>query len=220
MFRYFDQDQACSMLWHVINAVACNKLFFYLRSGVNFINCLTPYAEFLCLALNFCTSKKLLKSWAQGAKVGHKGAKQLMKLTPVRVWKSQLLLALFLIKTMLLFYWTIPGLATWYLLIQQMFVIKHKKQLRQCWLNKQWLHCRKLQFLMVTYFRPLCFRRTLFTALKIYWICLHCFFFFFLQHFIWKNILGDLLGLNLLLFFVNYFCLQNKLFILMAIFWS
>ena len=97
---------------------------------------------------------------AKETKVGCKGAESFMKLTPARVWKSQLLLALFLIKTMLLFYWTVPCLATWYLLIQQMFVFKHKKQLRQCWLNKQWLHCRKLQFLIVTYFRP-----TLFTAL-------------------------------------------------------
>ena len=32
------------------------------------------------------------------------------------------------------------------------------------------------------------------------------------------NFLGDLLRLNLLIFFVNYFCLQNELFMLMAIF--
>ena len=35
-----------------------------------------------------------------------------------------------------------------------------------------------------------------------------------------KELFGDLLGLNLLIFFVNYFCLQNELFMLMAIFWS
>ena len=34
------------------------------RPGVNFMNCFEPYAYLLRLALNFCTSKKLLKSWA------------------------------------------------------------------------------------------------------------------------------------------------------------
>ena len=33
----------------------------------------------------------------------------------------------------------------------------------------------------------------------------------------WKIFFGDFLGLNILIFFVNFFCLQNKLFILMAL---
>ena len=53
-------------------------------SGVDFINCFAPYAKLSCLALNFCASKKLLKSWAQGLKVGRRGAKPIMKLTPDR----------------------------------------------------------------------------------------------------------------------------------------
>ena len=34
----------------------------------------------------------------------------------------------------------------------------------------------------------------------------------------WNTFSGGFLGLNKLIFFVNYFCLQNKLFILMAMF--
>ena len=50
--------------------------------GVNFINCFAPYAKISRLAPKFCASKKLLKSWAQGAKVGRRGAKRFMKSTP------------------------------------------------------------------------------------------------------------------------------------------
>ena len=32
-----------------------------------------------------------------------------------------------------------------------------------------------------------------------------------------KDLFGNFLGLYILIFFVNYFCLQNKLFMLMAI---
>ena len=35
----------------------------------------------------------------------------------------------------------------------------------------------------------------------------------------WKILFGYFLGLNLLIFFVNYFCLLNKLFMLMAMVW-
>ena len=48
--------------------------------GVNFINCFMPYAELWRLAPNFCASKKLLKSWALGVKVGRRGAKLFMTL--------------------------------------------------------------------------------------------------------------------------------------------
>ena len=44
-----------------------------------------PYAYLLDLAPNFCAIKKLLKSWAQGAKVGCRGTKPFMKSTPGRV---------------------------------------------------------------------------------------------------------------------------------------
>ena len=36
---------------------------------------------------------------------------------------------------------------------------------------------------------------------------------------VWKIFFGYFLGLNLFIFFVNYFCLQNKLFMLMAVVW-
>ena len=39
-------------------------------SGVDFINCCRPFAKLSRLSPNFCTSKKLLKSWVQGAIVG------------------------------------------------------------------------------------------------------------------------------------------------------
>ena len=43
--------------------------------GVDFINWFAPYAYLLLFGPNFCTSKKLLKSWGQGLKVGRRGAK-------------------------------------------------------------------------------------------------------------------------------------------------
>ena len=49
--------------------------------GVKFINCFASYAHLLRLTSNFPASEKLLKSWAQGAKVGRKGAKPFMKST-------------------------------------------------------------------------------------------------------------------------------------------
>ena len=51
---------------------------------VDFINC---FAHLLHLTLNFHASKKLLKSRAQGAKVGNRGAKLFIKSTPV--WFSK-----------------------------------------------------------------------------------------------------------------------------------
>ena len=50
------------------------------KPGVDFINCFTPYAYLLCLALNFCARKKLLKSWVQSEKSLAHGANQFMKL--------------------------------------------------------------------------------------------------------------------------------------------
>ena len=50
--------------------------------GFHFINCFAPCAELSRPAPIIWASKKLLKSWAQGAKVGRKGAKPFMKLTP------------------------------------------------------------------------------------------------------------------------------------------
>ena len=50
--------------------------------GVDFMNCFTPIAAHSRLALNICTRKKILKSWAQGVKVGRRGAKPFIKLTP------------------------------------------------------------------------------------------------------------------------------------------
>ena len=44
-----------------------------------------PYADLLRPAPNIYASKKLLKSWAQGAKVGRKGAKPFMKSTPGQI---------------------------------------------------------------------------------------------------------------------------------------
>ena len=51
-------------------------------SGADFLNYFASYAELLRLGPNFCASKKLFKKWAQGAKVGCRGAKLFMKLTP------------------------------------------------------------------------------------------------------------------------------------------
>ena len=53
-------------------------------SGVDFIKGFAPCAHLLRLAPNFCASKKLLKSWVQGAKVGRRGAKLFIKSTPSR----------------------------------------------------------------------------------------------------------------------------------------
>ena len=67
------------------------------QKGVDFINCFMPYAELSRLAPNFCASKKLLKSWAQGAKVWRRGAKPFMKstlggkITLWTVWSSHFL---------------------------------------------------------------------------------------------------------------------------------
>ena len=60
----------------------CSKVGIQICTGVNFINCFTPYAELPRLAPNFCASKKLLQSWAQGAKVGRRSPKPYMKSTP------------------------------------------------------------------------------------------------------------------------------------------
>ena len=38
--------------------------YFHQQTVVNFINCFAPYAYLLRIAPNFCSSKKLLKSWA------------------------------------------------------------------------------------------------------------------------------------------------------------
>ena len=72
-----------------ITPVFCNKNLNSILSdinvyqpGVDFINCFGPYAHLLRLTPNFHASKKLLKSWAYGAKVGHRGAKPFMKSTP------------------------------------------------------------------------------------------------------------------------------------------
>ena len=54
-----------------------------LPPGVDFIKGFVPCAHRLRLAPNFRASKKLLKSWAQGAKVGRYGAKPFLKSTPV-----------------------------------------------------------------------------------------------------------------------------------------
>ena len=51
-------------------------------TGVDSINCFAPYDHLFCLTPNFLASKKLLKSWAEGAKVGLRGAKPFMKSTP------------------------------------------------------------------------------------------------------------------------------------------
>ena len=51
-------------------------------TGVDFINCFAPCADLLRPTPNICASKKLLKNWVQGAKVGRKGAKLFMKSTP------------------------------------------------------------------------------------------------------------------------------------------
>ena len=51
------------------------------RQRVAFINCFAPCADLSRPAPNNCASKKLLKNWAQGAKVGGKGAKPVMKST-------------------------------------------------------------------------------------------------------------------------------------------
>ena len=64
--------------------------------GVDFIKGFAPCAHLLHLAPSFCASEKLLKSWAQGANDGCKGAKQFMKSTPgvhfikpkCRLWHS------------------------------------------------------------------------------------------------------------------------------------
>ena len=55
-------------------------------TGVDFINCFAPCADLLRPTPNICASKKLLKNWVQGAKVGRKGAKLFMKLTPGVCW--------------------------------------------------------------------------------------------------------------------------------------
>ena len=52
------------------------------NTGVDFIKGFAPCAHRLRLAPNFRASKKLLKSWAQGAKVGRNGTKPFMKSTP------------------------------------------------------------------------------------------------------------------------------------------
>ena len=54
----------------------------FVRTGVDFIEGFAPCAHLLRLGPIFCASKKLLKSWAQGAKVGRRGAKLFMKSTP------------------------------------------------------------------------------------------------------------------------------------------
>ena len=58
---------------------------FYLSTGrprVDYINCFAPYIHLLRLMPNFGASKNLLKSWAQGEKVGRSCAKPFMKSTP------------------------------------------------------------------------------------------------------------------------------------------
>ena len=52
------------------------------QPGIDFIKSFAPCAHLLHLAPNFCANKKLLKSWAQGAKVGCRGTKLFMKSTP------------------------------------------------------------------------------------------------------------------------------------------
>ena len=52
---------------------------------MDFLNYLTPYVELSRLALNFCTSKTLLKSWVQGPNVRCSGAKPFMKSTPGQI---------------------------------------------------------------------------------------------------------------------------------------
>ena len=55
---------------------------YHYQTGADFINYFAPCADLLRPAPNICTIKKLLKSWAQGAIVGRKGAKPLMESTP------------------------------------------------------------------------------------------------------------------------------------------
>ena len=56
------------------------------RQGVDFINCFTPYAKHSCLAPNFCPSKKLLKSWAQGRESWAQVHKTIYEIDPS--WKD------------------------------------------------------------------------------------------------------------------------------------
>ena len=63
----------------------CLDLAQVLLPGVDFIDCFAPCTYILSLAPNFGASKELLKSWAQVAKDGCKGAKPVMKSTPGRV---------------------------------------------------------------------------------------------------------------------------------------
>ena len=58
-----------------------NRLNINSSLGVDFIKDFAPYAHLLRPAPIFCVSKKLLKSWAQGAKAGRRGLKPFMKST-------------------------------------------------------------------------------------------------------------------------------------------
>ena len=84
MFDEFDEDVVCFHVWTRPSftlkklgtllfssyPIDVGKLLYFcaldskLRPRVDFIKGFAQYAHLLCLALNFCTSKKLLKSWA------------------------------------------------------------------------------------------------------------------------------------------------------------
>ena len=80
----------CSKFVHLflLNKI-CIQILWVTLSGVYFTNCFAPCADLLRPGPNICASKKLLKSWAQGAKVGRKGAKPFMKSTPGPKNKSE-----------------------------------------------------------------------------------------------------------------------------------
>ena len=68
-----------------VKIVLCMRFQIPTHSWVNFINCFAPFAYLSRPAPYICASKKLLRSWAQGAKVGRKGAKPFMKSTPEQI---------------------------------------------------------------------------------------------------------------------------------------